>query len=169
MAFGFARRTRGEIFNYSRPSTITEYLPTGTVVYEPDESRLSYDRGWSRFLGMIFGDGGSAEIPPQVNPHWVDSSSPMTLLVIGQAPVGVTILRWGDIEIEGVNGHKLYIIERNDASTQTDTIQIFPNADEVPEDCHLMLVKYYNEKNIDFGTEGEAMNEANTFVNGAWN
>lgn len=168
MAFGYSQRTRGEVLNYSRPNTITEFTPYGSITYKANEPRTATD-DWGNFLGMVFGDGGSAEIPSQVNPHWVDDSSPVTLLAIGQAPVGVVWLKCGSIEIGGVGGHKMHKIEIPSGSTMEDSVQLFPNAESIPEDCHVMLVKYYNESNLDFGTEGEAMVEFNEFMIGDWN
>lgn len=169
MAFGYTRKLRGDVFDYTRPNKIIDYTPSGEVVYEPNELRLGYDSEWNRDLGVVFGDGGSATIPPAPNPHYVDDPSPVTVFVIGQAPVGVTWFRWGDVEIEGLGGHKLHIIELPDASTLGERVDIFPNKENIEDPCHFMLVKYYNEINIPLGEEGEAMDELNTFVNGAWN
>ena len=167
MNFGYARRTRGEILKYTRPSEITEVTDTGTIVYPPNTPRLRYDE-WGRFLGMVFGDGGTATIPPQKNSHWVDKDSSFTLLAIGQAPVGVIWLQWGDVTIEGVGGHKLYMIESTDSSGLNDEIKLFPNKENIQDDCHVLLVKYYNETGIDFGEEEQSMIELNTFMNGVW-
>lgn len=169
MAFGFTKKPRGEMLKYTRPGTIVEYTPTGTATYGPNEIRMGRDVVWNRFLGMVFGDGGTASIPAGINPHWVDPDSPLTLLAIGQAPVGVIWLRCGDIEIEGVGGHKLHIIELPAGSAMDNTLELFPNSENIPDDCHVMLVKYYNQANISFGEEGDAMVELNTFMVGDWN
>lgn len=141
---------------------------SGTIVTPPNEPRLANDEKWGHFLGMVFGDGGSAYIPSSENPHWVSESSPVTLFAIGMAPPGVVWLKWGDLEIEGVGGHKLHVIELPDGESLTNRLELFPNRENISEDCYVMLVKYYNQTNIDLGEEGEAMDELNQFVNGAW-
>lgn len=162
----FIKKTRNEMIRYSRPN-ISSYVNSDGVINKspPNVMRFEYDK-WGYYLGLKFGDGDTATIPVNNN-FWNQEGG--TIVVIGRAPQGVTWFKFGDTEINGIDAHKLYIIEltKLQAST-TDTIQLFPNKEDVPEGCHFLLVKYYHQNNIDFGEDKEVMDEFNTFMHQDW-
>lgn len=170
MAAGFIRKTRNEMIRYARPTSDMYVDKTGQeVISPPHEMRFNYD-SWNYFKGIKFGDGDYATIPAGVNTHWDVNNSVATLVAIGQAPQGVTWLKCGDIEIVGIDAHKLHIIEltASQVNNINHSIKLFPDEDVVEGDCHVLMVKYYIQDSIDFGVEREAMTELNTFIHGAW-
>jgi hypothetical protein len=165
---GFFKKARGETFKYSRNGVGLTRNQQGTIVsYPPNTLRPSYDT-WGNFSGIKFGDGDTAIIPSSVNPYWMSDEVPLTILAIGQAPVGVVWFKFGSVEIVGVGGLKLHTIEIPAGAIKDNRVEIFPNGDNIDEDCHFLLTKFYHQVAIDFGTEGAAMNELNTFMIGDW-
>lgn len=169
MLYTFKKKSRGEMIRYTRPIS-SEYINSigETKIAPPNTIRMSYDT-WGHYKGIKFGDGDTATIPPITNKYWGDSAGG-TLIAIGQSPQDTTWFKCGSIEIKGIDAHKLHIIELNAAQAKSldESIKIMPNEDDVEGDCHLMLVKYYHQTNIDFGMEKEAMTEFNDFLHGAW-
>lgn len=167
----FTKRARAEMINYRREQEVTYPDQEGNeVTYPPNRAILSYDEH-GKLKGIRFGNGDSATIPRGVNEYWRDETIGGTLLVMGQAPTGVTWLTCGtEVSIAGVDALKLHIIELTPAqvSNLEDTLNLFPNEEDIDADCHVLLAKYYNKTGINFGTEGEAMIELNTFLHGAW-
>lgn len=170
------KRSRAEMIRYTRP-TYDEYTDAdgNTQVAAPNKMRFDYrpetDFVETLLLGIKFGDGDTAVIPPFVNELWRDETKGGTLVAMGNAPQGVTWLRCGNITITGVDTHKLHIIELTptQVATMVDAIEIFPNAEDIDADCHLRTVKYYDDNVVFPGDDREAMEEFNTFLHGAWN
>lgn len=169
MAATYKRKTRGEMIRYVRPDQATYQNSEGvSITAPPNTIRINYD-DWGHYLGLKFGDGDNATIPSAVNTMWRPANNG-TLLVIGQAPQGITWFKFGNIEITGIDAHKLHIIEltKPEIDALPDSIQLFPNKDDVDGDCHMMMVKYYHESNINFGEEMDMMTEFNTFMHEDW-
>lgn len=169
MTSSYKKKSRGEMIRYTRPNIAEYQNSNGDIMVAPKNAlRLAYDT-WGHFLGLKFGDGDTATIPASVNTMWRPAAAGC-LFVIGQAPQGVVWFKFGNIELTGIDAHKLYIIELTQAEINLlpDEMQLFPNKDSVEGDCHFMLVKYYHESNILFGEPKEAMTELNTFMHGAW-
>lgn len=171
MTIAFVRKSRDEMIQYERDNVSSYRTSDGIVVEsQPNEKRINYDEHGS-LMGMKFGDGDTAKIPVQPNPNWnSNEAAGGTLVAIGQAPQGVTWLKCGMTSIVGIDAHKLHIIELTPAQVATldERITAFPNSDDVSGDCHLLMVKYYQQRNINFGIEQTAMTELNTFLHGAW-
>lgn len=171
MTTSFVRKSRNEMIKYSRNNVGVYTSSEGMIVESPpNQIRLNYDK-YGYLKGIKFGNDDTAVIPSGVNTHWNSvGSSGATIIAIGQAPQGVTWFKCGKISIEGIDAHKLHIIEipTSEVSMLEDSIKIFPNQEDMEEDCHLLLVKYYHETGIDFGVEKEAMTEFNDFLHGAW-
>lgn len=171
MTTTFIRKSRNEMIKYNRPRTEHYVTKDGhTAVSAPDRIRINHSKE-GYLLGIKFGDGDTATIPTNPNRLW--NATPVgggTLVAIGQAPQGVTWLKCGTTEIAGIDAHKLHIVELTpeQVTALEDRIEIFPNSDDIPGDCHLLMVKYYQQTGIDFGTEKVAMTEFNDFLHGAW-
>lgn len=160
------------MIRYSRSINGIYKSAEGLVVDSPpNELRMNYD-DWKYFKGIKFGDADTATLPSGVNRYWnANEVTGATLIAIGQAPQGVIWFRCGNIEFTGIDAHKLHIVEipYDQISLLDDKVEIFPNKEDIEGDCHLLMVKYYQQTGIDFGVEEEAMTEFNDFLHGAWN
>lgn len=167
MSSRFVRKTRDETIRYSRPSKDTFRNKEGNVVYAPvDGMRYDYD-AWGHFLGIKFGDGDSAIIPNAVATSWKGTQNG-TMVVLAQAETGVVFFRCGTLELKGIQGHKLYIVDTS-SHNLADSIELFPNKNtEQGEKSHVLLVKYYDELVTFDGDEKQNMDEWNTFMNEDW-
>lgn len=171
MANGFIKKTRDELIRVTREKEASYIDSSGaTRVAPPNSVRMNYTRR-GKFIGMKFGDGDTAYIPLTVNEMWRDKSSPGTIVAIGQAPTGVVWLKCGSIELTGNGAMTIHIVSLTQTQVEndlSDEVILFPNGEDVDEDCHFLTFKYYNESGIDFGEEYQIMTEFNTFLHEAW-
>lgn len=166
MAGVFKQRERDQLVTFQKP-TQTEYRDKygATRVAPPNTMAYEYNQ-YGHMIGVVFGGGATMTIP--VNNKVWNANADSTLILMGDAPEGEIIARWGSTEIIGVGGVKLYIvnIDADTASTNGNEILVFPDAPmDTEKSRHISVIKYYGEYFI-FPDFEEEMTELNTFVNG---